>query len=605
MIDAVTDASLSLLILCLSVGLFIWNRLSVGVVAILTTLALYFTGVLDAGAALSGFGDPVVIFIATLFVVSEGLEASGVTAWAGQMLTQRAGTRRTQLLAAVMVLAAVLSAFITPNGAAAALLPVTVVVARRAATSPSKMLIPLAFAASAGALLTLSGSPVNVIVAEASLSAGGPGFGYFEFAIVGLPLVLCTTLLALLFGNRLLPERVSTTLPADFSEYLGTVVDHYGLESGIYRLRVRSRSPLRGAQVGQLVVPGGIELIGVQDARGQSARATHELQAGDVLVVTGSSVMVTAHSAEQGLKIAKTLLTRKTREAMLTREAGVAEFVIPPRSALIGTTMFPGMARDGGLVVLAIRRLGNDRGMRATALAEGDTVLVHGRWSAIESLAGDRDVLVVDSPDMVRRQTVPLGRRAPQAIAVLIGMVALLATGAVPPAVAGLIAATAMVALRVVGVQEAYRAISWQTVVLIGGLIPLSIAIQTSGAADLIADWIVAIVGDRGPYALMLALFVLTAVLGQVVSNTATVLIVVPIALSAAAETGISPQSVLMLVAVAGAASLLTPIATPANMMVMGPGGYRFGDYWKFGLVTMVVWLGVAMLVIPLIWPFS
>jgi di/tricarboxylate transporter len=162
-----------------------------------------------------------------------------------------------------------------------------------------------------------------------------------------------------------------------------------------------------------------------------------------------------------------------------------------------------------------------------------------------------------------------------------------------------------MVLLRVVGVQEAYRAVSWQTVVLIGGLIPLSIAIQDSGAADLIAERIVNVVGDRGPYALMLALFVLTGVLGQIVSNTATVLIVVPIALSAAAETGISAHPVLMLVAVAGAASLLTPIATPANMMVMGPGGYRFGDYWKFGLVTMVVWLGLAMLVIPVVWPFS
>src|SRR4029077_800024 len=192
MIDTVNDASLSLLILCISVALFVWNRLPGGCVATITPLALYFTGVLDAGTALSGFGDPVVIFIATLFVVSEGLEASGVTAWAGQVLTQRAGTKRSRLLIAVMALAAVLSAFITPNGAAAALLPVTVVVARRASLLPSKMLIPLAFAASAGALLTLSGSPVNVIVAEASHNAGGPGFGYFEFAIMGLPLVVCT-----------------------------------------------------------------------------------------------------------------------------------------------------------------------------------------------------------------------------------------------------------------------------------------------------------------------------------------------------------------------------------------------------------------------------
>ena len=600
-----SSATVSLLVLAASVALFVWNRLPVGIVAIATALALYFTGVLDVATALSGFGDPVVIFIATLFVVSEGLEASGVTAWAGQVLTQRAGTKRSRLLIAVMALAAVLSAFITPNGAAAALLPVTVVVARRASLLPSKMLIPLAFAASAGALLTLSGSPVNVIVAEASQNAGGPGFGYFEFAVMGLPLVVCTTLLALLLGNRLLPERVSTSLPADFSEYLGTVVDHYGLEKGVYRLRVRSGSALRDKAIADVAPGSAIILIGVQDAGGQPATPEHEMQPGDVLVVTGPGAEVAAFATDHGLRIAKTLITRKTRAAMLSREAGVAEFVIPPRSGLIGSTMFPGMARTGGLVVLAIRRLGKDRGPRPTELAEGDTVLIHGRWSSIEALGESRDVLVVDSPDMVRRQTVPLGRRAPQALCVLVAMVVLLATGAVPPAVAGLLAAAAMVLLRVVGVQEAYRAVSWQTVVLIGGLIPLSIAIQDSGAADLIAERIVDIVGDRGPYALMLALFALTAVLGQIVSNTATVLIVVPIALSAAAETGISAQPVLMLVAVAGAASLLTPIATPANMMVMGPGGYRFGDYWKFGLVTMIVWLGLAMLLIPLVWPFS
>ena len=415
-----SSATVSLLVLAASVALFVWNRLPVGIVAIATALALYFTGVLDVATALSGFGDPVVIFIATLFVVSEGLEASGVTAWAGQVLTQRAGTKRSRLLIAVMALAAVLSAFITPNGAAAALLPVTVVVARRASLLPSKMLIPLAFAASAGALLTLSGSPVNVIVAEASQGAGGPGFGYFEFAIMGLPLVVCTTLLALVLGNRLLPERVSTSLPADFSEYLGTVVDHYGLEKGVYRLRVRSGSALRDSAIADLALGGAITLIGVQDAGGQPATPEHEMQPGDVLVVTGPGAEVTAFATDHGLRIAKTLITRKTRAAMLSREAGVAEFVIPPRSGLIGSTMFPGMARTGGLVVLAIRRLGKDRGARPTELAEGDTVLIHGRWSSIEALGESRDVLVVDSPDMVRRQTVPLGRRAPQALCVLV-----------------------------------------------------------------------------------------------------------------------------------------------------------------------------------------
>jgi di/tricarboxylate transporter len=213
-------------------------------------------------------------------------------------------------------------------------------------------------------------------------------------------------------------------------------------------------------------------------------------------------------------------------------------------------------------------------------------------------------VLVVDSPDLIRRQAVPLGPRAGRALVVLAGMVVLLALGAVPAAVAGLLAATAMVVLRVVTVQQAYRSVSWQTVVLIGGLIPLSTAIKETGAADLIAGVLIDAVGAGRPYLLLVGLFLLTATLGQVVSNTATVLIVVPVAVSAAVETGVSPQPVLMLIAVAGAASFLTPIATPANMMVMGPGGYRFGDYWKLGLPVMALWLVVAVTVIPLVWSF-
>jgi di/tricarboxylate transporter len=203
----------------------------------------------------------------------------------------------------------------------------------------------------------------------------------------------------------------------------------------------------------------------------------------------------------------------------------------------------------------------------------------------------------------MRRQTVALDHSAPRALAVLAVLIGLLAAGIVPPAVAGLLAALAMVLLRVVRTEQAYRAIPWQTIILIGALIPLSTAIQTSGAADEIAGPIVDLVRDGGPYLLLIVLFVLTALLGQFISNVATVLVVIPIAVAAATESGISVQAVLMLVAVAGAASLLTPIATPANMIVLNPGGYRFGDYWRLGIVTMVAWFGVAMVVIPLCWP--
>ncbi|WP_456787163.1 SLC13 family permease [Cellulomonas sp. P5_C5] len=597
-----SDATVSLLVLGGCVGLFIWNRLSVGVVAILTALTLYATGLITANEAVAGFGDPVVVFIASLFVLSEGLESSGVTAWAGQQLIARAGTARNRLLIALMGLSAVMAALVTPNGAAAALLPVVVLASRRSKQSTSQMLMPLAFAASAGALLVLSGSTVNVIVSDALFEATGERFGFFEFGLIGLPLVLVTIAVSVLVGRRLLPDRSPTSLPADYSAHVDTLVEHYSLDVGFFRLAVQPGSDVVGSRREQVSVPDGVVLIGVQRSTGAPAAEDDLLAVGDVVVVTGESDGITSLVKRHGFAVATTPLTRGTREALLGREVGVAELVVRPRSRVIGETVFAGLVRSG-VTVLGVRRLGKDRGGDHLVLAEGDSLLVHGPWSYVEAFAADDDVLIVDSPELVRRQTVALGPTAWRAIAVLVGTVALLATGAVPPAIAGLAGATAMVMTGVVGVPQAYRAVSWQTVVLVGGLIPLSVAIASSGAADLVAGWLVGIVGDGSPQVVLAAIFVLTVLLGQVVSNTATVLIVAPIAVAMGNESGVALAPVLMLVAVAGAASFLTPIATPANMMVMGAGGYRFSDYWKLGLATTVAWFVVAVLLIPVIWP--
>ncbi|MBO3086087.1 SLC13 family permease [Cellulomonas fengjieae] len=597
-----SDAVLSLLVLAGCVGLFVWNRLSVGVVAILTALALYATGLIDANQAIAGFGDPVVVFIATLFVVSEGLESSGVTAWAGQELITRAGTARTKLLIALMALSAVLAALVTPNGATAALLPVVVLAARRSKQSTSQMLMPLAFAASAGALLVLSGSTVNVIVSDALFDSTGDRFGFFEFGLIGLPLVLATIAVSVLVGRRLLPDRSPTSLPADYSEHVDTLVEHYSLDVGFFRLGVRPSSDVVGRRRDEVEVPEGVVLIGVQREDGRPAGVDDALDVGDVVVVTGDSSGIASLVERHGLVVATTPLTRRTREALLGREVGVAELVVRPRSRAIGEVVFAGMARSG-VTVLGVRRLGKDRGGDQLVLAEGDSLLVHGPWPAVEAFAADDDVLIVDSPELVRRQTVALGPKAWRALAVLAVTVLLLATGVVPPAIAGLVGAALMVMTGVVGVPQAYRAVSWQIVVLIGGLIPLSVAISSSGAADLVAGWLVDLVGDGGPRVVLATLFLLTLVLGQVVSNTATVLIIAPIAVALADASGVALAPVLMLVAVAGAASFLTPIATPANMMVMGPGGYAFSDYWKLGLATTAAWFAVAVLLIPVIWP--
>jgi di/tricarboxylate transporter len=422
-----------------------------------------------------------------------------------------------------MLMCAGLTALITVNGSVAALVPAVVVMAVRLGREPSQLLMPLAFAAHAGSLLVLTASPVNVIVAEAAADAGVGRIGFFDFALVGVPLLAGTIAIVVLLGARLLPHRKPRSMPPDFSDHARTLLGHYGLD-------------------------------------------------------------------ESG--------------ALLTRAKGAVEVVIPPRSDLIGETVYPGMVTDrGDLLVLAVQRRGEERAGETT-LVVGDTLLLQGPWSELDAQLDHRDVLVVDRPDAVRRQAVPFGVGAKRALAALAGMVILLATGAVPPAVAGLLAAGAIVLSGVLSIEQAYRGIAWTTVILVAGMIPLSTAMTESGAAEQLADGLVDVVGDAGPRALLLGLVVLVLVLGQLISNTATALIVIPIAISAAAELGVSAKPLLVAVAVAAAAAFLTPVATPANLMVLGPGGYRFGDYWKLGLPLLLLFGLVAVVLVPLIWSF-
>jgi di/tricarboxylate transporter len=532
-----SDTAISFAVLAIVVVLFISNRVPVGIVALIAAISLWATGVLSLEQALAGFGDPTVIFIASLFVISEALDASGVTAWAGQQLLDRGGTERTRLVVLTMLLVAGLTALISVNGAVAALLPVVVVLAVRTGRSPSQLLLPLVFAAHAGSMLALTGTPVNVIVSNAAIDAGAAGFGFFEFALAGMPLLVGGIAAVVFLGPRLIPERQPSRMPPDLSQHGQTLIEHYQLAD---------------------------------------ARDPQELSHVDVAAAT------------------------------LGAASGLVEVMIPPRSALVGTTVFPGMvAADGDLMVLAIKRQGDDLEDPRVVLAVGDSLLLQGSWEAVKEHATDPRVLVVDSPELVRRQAVRLGPGAARALIVLGAMILALVTGVVPAVIAGLVAAGAMVLLRVLTVDAAYRGISWTTVVLVAGMIPLSTALVQTGAADVIADALVSVVGGLGPMALLAGLFIVTAVFGQLISNMATALIVIPIAVVAATDMGVSIRPVLMSLTIAASAAYLTPIATPVNMMVMGPGGYRFGDYWRLGLPMLLITFVVAVFLVPVIWPFG
>lgn len=598
--------TISFCVLGAVIVLFVWNRLPVELVAIGAGLTLYATDVLTLDQTLSGFGDPTVIFIATLFIVSEGLDGTGVTAWAGQQLIARVGTSRTRLLVLMMLLVALLTSLISVNGAVAALLPMVVVLAIRLGRSPSQLLMPLAFAAHAGSMLALTGTPVNVIVSEAAVDAGGGSFGFFEFALVGIPLLIGVVGIVVLFGDRLLPQRSASSVPPDLSQHAITLMQQYTLHDEPVRLRVGADSALVGTRQGQVPLDdyGGVVVVGVQGGGSAPPDPGARITADDVLVVRGDVAAVGRFARDHDLAISDDVPSGPPD--LISRELGVAEVVIPPRSSAIGTKVFPGMVTSSGdLVVLAVERKGQDRGPGAAVLAAGDVILLQGAWEALDHrIEADPDVLVVDAPHAVRRQAVPMGARAKRSLLVLAAMVVLLATGAVPSVIAGLLAAGAMILLRVVSVDQAYRSISWTTVVLVAAMIPLSDAMRLSGAAEEMAHALVNVVGDAGPYPLAIGLFLLTAVLGQMISNMATALIVIPIALSAAAETDVSARPLLMVVNIAAAASFITPVATPVNLMVMGPAGYRFSDYWKLGLPLLLWFFAVAIGLAPLIWGF-
>lgn len=325
-----------------------------------------------------------------------------------------------------------------------------------------------------------------------------------------------------------------------------------------------------------------------------------------MLLVRGAADAVASLAADKDLALHAKAGDVGVAATLFNRGTGLAELLIPPRSKLVGRSVYPGMATsDGNLIIVAVQRRGEDLGAEPVVLAAGDHVLVHGTWQGLDLKLADDAVLFVDSPDLVRRQAVALGPGARPAIAVLAALVALLASGAVPAAVAGLACACAMVLLGVLTIDQAFKRIDWSSVILLGGMIPLSTAMTQSGAADLLADRLLGLVGDAGPRALLAGLFLLTLVLGQLISNTATARIVAPIAIAAAVELGVSPRPVLMSVAVAAAASFLTPVATPPNVMVMGPGGYRFGDYWKLGLPCTLWFFAVAVFLVPLWWRFG
>lgn len=610
------DMWLALAILAAALFLFTTDWVRIDVVALGVVVALMLTGLLTVQEALSGFSNPVVLIVAALFVVGGAVTNTGLASQLGRRILAVAGTSPARLTIVIMGVVALLSGFMSDTAVVAAFLPAIVILTTSAGISPSKLLLPLAFASLLGGALTLIGTPPNLIISDTLREAGLTPFSFFDYTPIGLVLLVSGILFMVLLGRHLLPDRK----PQQDLQWVETpeeLITRYRLPDDLYRLRVRQGSSLLNQTIaesalGQRFRISVLELLRpLQTRRLPQAGNLHHLSlegtrlaADDVLVVQGdgSDVSYAAAVLNLGLQPTET----DAEHSLITDEVGVAEVLLPPRSSLLGKTVVD--VRFGALhalTVLSINRPGGGSKLdvKQTALRFGDALLVQGPWQNILELRRKRrDFVVMGEPEAMAGA--PARHKARTALLILAAMIILLVTNVVPTVVACLGAALAVVLAGCLTMDEAYQAVDWKSIVLIACMLPMSVALEKVGLVQLVADVMVDSLGQWGPLALLVGLFLLTSVFTQILSNTATTVLVAPIALTAAQQLGVQPYAFMMGVAVAASMAFASPVASPVNTLVMGAGNYRFGDYVRVGVPLLVVALLVSVLALPLLWPF-
>ena len=602
-------------VLGVTVALFLTDRLRLDLVAMLAVIALMLTRVLDPAEALAGFSDDLVLIIAGLFVVGGGLFRTGVAAVLGERLSRVAGTGPVRLTMTLMVAVALLSAIMSSTGTVAIFLPVAVALARKAGLAPSKLLIPLAFASLLGGMLTLIGTPPNIVVARELQERGLEPFGFFAFSPLGLVMLVLGVAFMALVGRRLLPTRPS---PFGGDEEggglsVGELSRVYGLEDRLARVRLLPGSQLAGRTLASADVRAdhGVTVMDVVERPRplhvhldeEEVDPQRPLEEGDQLVVLGDLAAVDGLCTTMGLE-----RVESAGRGLLPRSSAFAEVLLTPRSRLLGRSLRRSRFRQQyDLTVLSLRRLGKPV---AGELAElplrfGDTLLVQGSREEMDALQREsRDFVVIGGADSVSTPGQGLTQRGAIATVIMVAMLVLMATGLVPAVVAVLLAAAAMVLTRCLTMEGAYRSVSWESVVLVAAMLPMATALDKTGGMALVVDAIVSVLGAAGPIVVMAGLFLLTSLFSQFISNTATTVLVAPIAFETATLMDVSPHTFLMTVAIAASTAFATPIASPVNTLVLTPGGYRFTDYTRVGLglqlILMVATLALAPLVFPL-----
>ncbi|GAL79898.1 anion permease ArsB [Algibacter lectus] len=590
------------------------------IVALISMLSLYLTGILTPTETLSGFSNPTVIMIAALFIIGEGIAQTGWTALAGKKFVEWAGKSVPKLLVIITLGAGVLSGFVSNTGTVATLMPLTISSAWSIGTLPSKMLMPVAFGSNTGGLLTLTGTPPNIIASNALVEAGFDGFSFFEFALIGIPLLLVALLYFRYIGYKLLPSNKTNNKPVNIESTLYNWIEAYKVHDGYYRLRVRSISPLINTKLEawHFEKDYNVSIIRIKRRHPNVLKGiaqfeefpvpSTDLLYHDIITVKGDAkdinkLMITFRL---GLLPLEPITTDELKHNLINQEVGMAEVIVNPNSILVGRKYKVGdYFKRYGIQLLAASRNNKPLLEKEITVKVGDAFLIRGTWAHIEDLKEQNENLVIiGSPEGMAKNVESLSPKSYIALGALILMIIFMVFKIVPGSIAALISAGVVLLTGCVPISKAYKGISWTSVVMIAAMIPMGIALQKTGTAQLIASALVDYLGAIHPILLLGGVFLLTTTFSQVINNSATAVLMAPIAILAATSLNLSPEPFMIIVAISASTAFLTPIGTTTNAMVMTAGGYKFMNYLKVGAPLLLLFFIISLILVPIIWPF-
>lgn len=600
-------------LLVIAVIMFATGKVRMDAVALFVIVAFVLSGTLTISEAFSGFSDPNVVLIAALFIIGDGLVRTGVATVMGAWLVKVAGSSEIKMLVLLMLTVAGLGAFMSSTGVVAIFIPVVLSVSMRMQTSPSRLMMPLSFAGLISGMMTLVATPPNLVVNSELLREGFHGFSFFSVTPIGLVVLVFGILYMLVMRFMLKGDNLAQQGEGWKRRTFRDLIKEYRLTGRARRLAIRPGSPLVGQRLDDLKLREryGANVIGVERWRRfrrviVNVNGVSEFRARDVLLIDMSAADVDLRQfcSEQLLE---PMVLRGEYFSDQALDVGMAEISLIPESELIGKSVREiGFRTRYGLNVVGLKRDGValEGSLTDEPLRLGDIILVVGNWKLIGMLVKQgRDFVALNMPAEVSEAS-PAHSQAPHAIFCLVLMIALMLTDEIPNPVAAIIACLLMGKFRCIDAESAYKAIHWPSIILIVGMMPFALALQKTGGVDLVVKGLMEVGGGKGPYIMLGCLFVLCAVIGLFISNTATAVLMAPIALAAAKTMGVSPYPFAMVVAMAASAAFMTPVSSPVNTLVLGPGNYRFSDFVKIGVPFTIIVMAICLVIIPVMFPF-